>query len=161
MCERIFDRLGSGEGKSGVATVTPVVELGIELEWCGANRPAERLEQPPNGVAAMWRADHGRGHFEIESLVNQFGPLIALACHSGSVDLAYGNRKHRRSDIGPVVDVRLERGGRSSTATAAQADGVHFDQESCGGPLSLGFGVKDMRLTHLQVDAANAIRVFV
>src|SRR3954452_12754038 len=106
------------EGHALVWRIAPGREAPIQLLAVRVHGVAKRLEEAPLEAVAPCRKD-GQGGLERKGLVGQLLALPAATGHRGAEDTGDGDGEEGASDVGAVVDVRLEAGARSAAADEA------------------------------------------
>jgi hypothetical protein len=139
----------------------PPGEARVQRAARDRDRPAERLEQAPDQVAAVAltpqpHPGHGRG--ERKGLGGQLGAGLAAPAQGGAVHPVDRDAEERPGRVGPVADVL---GQGVVTPARGEADRVDVQQQR-GGAARLGrLRVEHVRVPEGQGEAPAALGVLV
>jgi hypothetical protein len=126
--------------------------LDLVAEW-GEQRAEERL-------AAAGR-EHGKPGYQRNGRVGQLRTLTALALERRAKHVSDGDAQERRPDVGPVVDVLLERATFTRRAATGAYERHGIDVEQKGDRRSRGrrFGIEYVRSPERLLEHLHTVRM--
>ena len=161
--EQVLQTALAGQLDREVRAFTPLGKILIQRMPRGIDRVAQRLEQTAEqDFAAATRHDaEPRG--QRNGALGQLGALIAPARQSRSEYARDGDAHERRRDVGPIVDILLQKKplARRAAAIANQADRIDVEQQRGGTPVRVDLRIEDVRLAEGQIERLASVRVFV